>query len=147
MCMEFSLKCQCGKSQASFHFQDNLMSPEVISRLFCPSCKRETDLDPVSSIEDNGWALEYDMAVARFAAANLPSHIKANLSPATLFDEGYATWRGIYPGDHIDSALEREEIVKLAKVNPREYMVRMREWANSRMERLASEGWRKANAA
>ncbi|MFC1549554.1 hypothetical protein ACFL4R_01635 [Nitrospirota bacterium] len=145
--MEFSLKCQCGEKQASFHFQDNIMSPEVISRLYCPSCQRDGGPEPDSSIEDNGWAVEYDMSVAGFAAANLPSHLKTGLSPATLFDEGYATWRGVYPGDHIDSAMEREEIIKLAKVNPKEYMVRIREWANSRMERLASEGWRKANAA
>lgn len=147
MCMEFSLKCQCGRKQASFHFQDNVMAPEVISRLFCPDCTQKDVLDPASSIQDNGWALEYDMSVAEFSANNLPGHLRARVTPSMLFDEGYATWRGIYPGDHIDSAVEREEIIKLAKVNPREYMVRMKDWANSRMQRLAGEGWRKANAS
>jgi hypothetical protein len=123
------------------------MPPEVVNRLHCPSCIREGELDPGSSIEDNGWAVEYDMEVAGFSAANLPGHLKDKVSPSMLFDEGYATWRGIYPGDHVDSAAEREEIVKLAKVDPKEYMVRIREWANSRMQRLAREGWRKANAS
>lgn len=147
MCMEFSLKCQCGKRQASFHFQENIMAPEVISRLYCPECKRASELETASTVEDNGWALEYDMSVAEFSAVNLPGQFRKNLSPAMLFDEGYATWRGIYPGDHIDSVTEREELIKLAKVDPKEYMIKMKEWANSRMERLASEGWRKANAA
>lgn len=147
MCMEFSMKCECGSRQASFHFQDNVMPPEVITKLYCPSCRRDSGLEASSSIEDNGWAIEYDMDVAGFSAANLPSHLRVNLSPSMLFDEGYASWRGIYPGDHIDSASERQEIIKLAKVDPKAYMVQLREWANSRMERLASEGWRKANAA
>jgi len=147
MCMEFSMKCQCGARQASFHFQDNIMPPEVISRLYCPFCQREEALSSVSTIEDNGWTIEYDMDVAGFSAINLPGHLRGRISPSMLFDEGYASWRGIYPGDHIDSASEREEIVKLAKVDPKAYMARMREWATSRMEKLASEGWRKANAA
>jgi len=147
MCMEFSLKCQCGKRQASFHFQDNVMPPEVINRLYCPECEREGLSRSDSAIEDNGWAVEYDMEVAAFSAVNMPGHLREKMSPDMLFDEGYATWRGIYPGDHIDSVAEREEILKIAKVDPREYMVRIREWATSRMDRLASEGWRKANAA
>ena len=88
MCMEFTLKCQCGRRQASFHFQDNIMPPEVVSRLFCPDCKRDSGFNASSSVEDNGWALEYDMSVAGFAAANLPSNIRDSLSPGTLFDQG-----------------------------------------------------------
>lgn len=147
MCMEYSKKCECGSKQASFHFQDNIMPPEVISRLYCPDCQRSGEVDKAALVEDNGWAIEFDMEMAAFSAAMLPSHIKNNLTPHKLFDEGYASWRGIYPGDHIDSVREREEIVKIAKVNPKEYIAKLRDWATSRMDRLAREGWRKANAA
>lgn len=146
MCMEHSTKCQCGKRSASFHFQDNVMPPEVIGALHCPECQRPDMIDPATMVEDNGWVLEYDMELVGFSAANLPSHIRDSLSPGVLFDEGYASWRGIYPGDHIDSAAERQEIVKMAKVDPMAYMTQIREWANTRMQRLQSEGWRKANA-
>ena len=146
MCMEFSLKCQCGKRNASFHFQDNIMPPEVISRLYCPECQRSGPLDKGRCVEDNGWAIDYDMEVAAFSARNLSEQFSKALSPELLFDKGYATWRGIYPGDHIDSVAEREEIIKLSKVDTKAYMLKIREWATRRMERLAGEGWRKANA-
>lgn len=68
-------------------------------------------------------------------------HIK---NPACK-EEGYCAWRGIYPSDHIDSAIERSEIIRLAKIDPKKYMQEMKEWANRRMERLSREGWRKAN--
>lgn len=147
MCMEYSRKCECGKREASFHFQDNIMPPEVVSHLFCPFCDEGSDMDEASTVRDNGWAIQYDMELVKFSGANLPTHIRKTLSPAALLDEGYASWRGIYPGDHLDSVREREEIVKLAKANTKEYMAQMRQWAISRMARLAEEGWRKANAA
>ena len=67
--------------------------------------------------------------------------------PGLLFDEGYCTWRGIYPNDHIDSARERDELVKLAKTDPKRYFEELRTWGNKRMDRLAREGWRKAHEA
>ena len=146
MCMEYSKECECGQRKASFHFQDNVMPTEVVSRLYCPFCETPEKFDPVTTIEDNGWRVEYDMELAEFSATGLPRQAKESLSPATLFDDGYASWRGIYPGDHIDSVKEREEIIKLAKTDPREYMTQIRDWANSRMDRLAKDGWRKANA-
>lgn len=147
MCMEYSKKCECGSREASFHFQDNIMPPEVIGRLYCPDCQRAAEADASALVEDNGWAIEFDMELAAFSASRLPSQLKNDLTPSAIFDGGYATWRGVYPGDHIDSAKEREEIVKIAMVNPREYITKLRDWANQRMDRLAREGWRKANAA
>jgi hypothetical protein len=144
--MEHSLSCRCGARRASFSFHDNIMPPEIISRLYCPECSGDRAFDPATMLADNGWVIEYDMDVAHFCSPKLPRHI-APLTPEALFDEGYATWRGIYPGDHIDSVREREEIVKLAKTNPRGYLVKIKTWATGRMERLAAEGWRKANAA
>jgi hypothetical protein len=95
-------------------------------------------------VADNGWVIEYDMDVARFSAHKLPLPHAGDVSPEVLFDEGYATWRGIYPGDHEDNVRERAEIVKLAKSDPRGYLEKVRTWANGRMERLRQEGWRKA---
>lgn len=147
MCMQYEMHCQCGAEHVSFHFQDNLMPPEVVNKAYCPACSTNLAFNPETMILDNGWALEYDMDIARFAAAKLPADVVSRLSPETLLVDGYASWRGIYPGDHIDSIKEKEEIVKLAKVDPRAYMQQMREWAIGRMARLKEEGWRKAHAA
>lgn len=46
--------------------------------------------------------------------------------------------------DHADSAREREELVKLSRVDPRRYLEEIKKWGIERMERLAREGWRKA---
>jgi hypothetical protein len=94
-------------------------------------------------VTDNGWMIRYDMEVAAAAGAG---KIGA-LTPATLFDEGYCTWNGMYPGDHIDSVREREKITALAKTNPIEYIKRLKKWAVERTERLKHEGWRKAQNA
>lgn len=145
MCMEYSMRCMCKSREASFNFREEIMPPEVISRVYCPECSREINFDPESMLADNGWVIEYDMDVARFSALKTPHLLKEDLTPAILFDEGYATWRGVYPGDHIDSAREREEIVALARTDPRAYLERIKSWGIKRMERLRQEGWRKAN--
>jgi hypothetical protein len=143
--MEYSMKCVCNRREASFNFREEIMPPEVISRLYCPECSGEINFDSDSMLADNGWVIEYDMDVARFSALKTPHLLKEELTPALLFDEGYATWRGVYPGDHIDSAREREEIVALARIDPRAYIERIKSWGIKRMERLRQEGWRKAN--
>ncbi len=145
MCMEYSMSCVCGSREASFNFRDEVMPPEVISRLYCPDCSKDTAYDPGSMINDNGWIIEYDMEIAEFSALKLPMSLREQLSPEMLFDEGYATWRGVYPGDHIDSAQEREELARLAKIDPRGYIQKIKTWGIERMERLRAEGWRKAN--
>ncbi len=145
MCMEYSMSCECGSRRASFNFRDEIMPPEVISRLYCPDCSGEINIDSSSMIADNGWVIEYDMEIAEFASLKTPRLAGTSLTPETLFDEGLATWRGIYPGDHIDSALEREEIVRMAKTDPKGYIERIKSWGIERMERLRAEGWRKAN--
>lgn len=144
MCMEYSMRCVCGKREASFTFAENAMPASVISRLYCPSCSGDRPFDPESMIADNGWLIEYDMDVARFSALRLQWFPSDRISPAMLFDEGYATWLGIYPGDHVENARERAELVKLAKADPRGYLEKMRAWAIERMDRLRREGWRKA---
>ncbi len=111
-------------------------------RQFCPACSPAVGFNPGSMIADNGWIIEYDMDIARFAGRNISR--EEALSPEFIFDEGYCTWRGLYPNDHIDSANERNQLAKLAKSDPRRYFDELRKWGNARMERLAREGWRKA---
>ncbi len=144
MCMEHRMRCECGSREASFNFFNNYMPAEVIRRLYCPECSKDMRFRPDSMLPDNGWVIEYDMEVAVFSAYKLPESFRDDLRPEVLFDEGFATWRGVYPGDHIDSVRERREIVKMAKVDPRGYIEKMKTWAIQRMERLRKEGWRKA---
>jgi hypothetical protein len=92
-------------------------------------------------LPDNGWVIEYDMDVVRFVSGKLPA---AELTPDYIFDEGYCTWRGVYPTDHIDSLRKREELVTLSKINKMKYLEEIKRWGINRMERLAKEGWRKA---
>jgi hypothetical protein len=118
------------------------MPVEIVNRLYCPECSVDITYDPGIMIYDNGWIIEYDMDIAGVMGQNLPS---GEITPAFIFDEGFCTWRGIYPSDHIDSVREREEIVKLAKTDPKRYFREIKEWGLRRMERLAADGWRKAN--
>jgi hypothetical protein len=140
--MDYKLKCCCGKLTASFNLRDGVMPVEIVNRLYCPECSGDITYDPRIMIYDNGWIIEYDMDIAGVMGQNLPA---VEITPAFLFDEGYCTWRGIYPSDHIDSVCEREEIVKLAKTDPKRYFREIKEWGLKRMERLAADGWRKAN--
>jgi hypothetical protein len=143
MCVDHSMVCRCGKGSASFNMRDEIMPVEVIENLYCPGCSTDVRFDPETMLGDNGWIIQYDMDVAAFASHKLPA---VGVTPQYLFDEGYCTWRGVYPMDHIDSAREREELVSLAKIDRKKYLEEFRTWGVKRMERLAREGWRKANA-
>ncbi|MHB8881146.1 MAG: hypothetical protein ACYC69_06505 [Thermodesulfovibrionales bacterium] len=141
MCIDHSMTCRCGKGSASFNFKEELMPVEVVNRLYCPECSGKVKYDASAMLEDNGWIIEYDMDVVRFMGQRLPGK---NITPEFMFDEGYCTWRGVYPTDHIDSAREREELVKLSKINQRKYLEEFKKWGIERMNRLSKEGWRKA---
>jgi hypothetical protein len=143
MCMDHKMMCQCKKNSAGFDFKDNVMPVEVIKNLYCPGCSPAVAFSEETMLGDNGWVIEYDMEVANLMAGRLPGH--AAVTPEFLFDKGYCTWRGIYPTDLTDSLKEREGLKELSRVNPKEYFSEFRKWAVGRMERLAAEGWRKAN--
>jgi hypothetical protein len=143
MCVDHSLNCSCGKTHASFHFRDEVLPFKVVTKLYCPDCSREATHNPETMVADNGWLIEYDMDVARFMMQEKTP--ASSVTPEYLFDEGFCTWRGVTPTDHIDSVKERETLVQLAKTDPKRYFEEMKSWGNSRMERLAREGWRKAN--
>ncbi len=145
MCMDHSVVCKCGRRDASFNFKNEVMPPEAINTLHCPVCSSDVSFNEKAMIRDNGWIIHYDMEVAGLYSNRLPCTEKERLSPGLLFDEGYITWRGVYPGDHIDSLKEKEELATLAKISPNKYFDEMRSWAIDRMTRLKNEGWRKAS--
>ena len=142
MCVDHKMMCKCESNSASFNFRDDIMPVEVVNRLYCPRCSGDVSFNADTMLADNGWIIEYDMEIAKFAAGKLP---KARISPEFIFDEGYCTWRGVYPSDHIDSVREREELIALSKIHRQKYLDEFRKWGIGRMERLANEGWRKAN--
>ncbi len=142
MCVDHSINCHCGKTHASFNFRDDVLPLEAITALYCPSCSGSVARDPETMLVDNDWIIAFNMEVVRFLlAAVAPAD---RVTPEFVFDEGYCTWRGVTPTDHIDALREREELLGLAKTDPKRYFTEIRTWGNSRMARLAREGWRKA---
>ncbi len=143
MCVDHSINCACGKNRASFNFKDEVLPHEVISGLYCPECSRTVSFDTGTMLADNGWIISYDIDVARFMMQRVvPAH---RVTPEFLFDEGYCTWRGVTPSDHIDSLREREYLTQLVKTDRKLYFEEIKSWGNNRMARLAREGWRKAH--
>ncbi len=147
MCMEHKYTCKCGQKEVSITYKNELMPHETLVAIYCPQCSKNVAYDQETMVEDNGWILEYDMEVANFSAHKLPPDHINKLSSELLFMEDYCSWRGIYPGDHVDSIKEREAILSLAKTNPTEYLKEIKGWASNRMSRLSKEGWRKAHEA
>lgn len=143
MCQDHQVFCSCGNRHASFNFRDNIMPEKVIAAVYCPECTADLKFDAKSMITDNGWVIAYDMAVAEYYASSRAGDV-TEVTPEILFDDGLATWRGVYPGDHIDSVKERQELAALSKVDMRRYLEEFRNWGTQRMERLRQEGWRKA---
>jgi len=143
MCVDHTINCSCGKNHASFNFKDDVLPHEVISGLYCPLCSPAVSNDSSTMLSDNGWIIAYDMDVARFMLQKVSKAQKVN--PEFIFDEGYCTWRGVTPTDHIDSVREREQLTQLAKTDRKRYFEEIKSWANNRMAKLAREGWRKAN--
>jgi hypothetical protein len=147
MCQEVNRQCSCGKEMVSFHLRDNVMSREVIDRLFCPSCSGTVVLEEGRMVEDNGWVIEYDMDLARmYAVAGLGME-PAQVHPGFVFDEGYVTWREMYPGESRDIAAEQASIIAIKEKDPRQYLTAINTWAVDRIARLKAEGWRKARRA
>lgn len=145
MCMDHSFKCNCASEEVSITLKNEILPPETLLAVYCPKCSKGVEFNPATMVKDNGWILEYEMDIATLLSAGMPSEHKKNLSPELIFDEDYCSWRGVYPGDHTDSIKEREQILALAKVDPKRYLSEMKSWANSRMEKLKQQGWRKAS--
>jgi hypothetical protein len=143
MCVDHSITCSCGKNCASFNFRDDILPVEAITTLHCPACSQSVRHDPATMLSDNGWIIEFNMDVAQFMLSR--SAPAGTVTPEFIFDEGYCTWRGVTPSDHIDSVREREALAEFARTDRKRYFEEIKIWANTRMDRLAREGWRKAN--
>ncbi len=144
MCQEVKKICSCGQREAAFHLRDNVMGQEVIDRLFCPSCSARQDIDKETMVRDNGWVIEYDMDLARMFAITKLAMDPAHVNPELIFDEGYATWREMYPGETDDITDERNKIIAMKDSEPKEYLTAINSWAVERIQRLKDDGWRKA---
>ena len=144
MCQEVRKTCNCGQKDATFHLRDNVMGQEVIDRLFCPECSKDQKPDRETMVSDNNWIIEYDMDLVRMFAITKLSMDPSHVNPEFVFDEGYATWREMYPGETVDITEERNKIIAMKDSDPKEYLSTINSWAVERIQRLKDEGWRKA---
>ena len=143
MCIDVRKTCECGCHTVQFHLRDNVMMPQVIARLFCPSCPGDTPFDPASMLCDNDWIIEYDMELARGLFAQKLQVCEDDVIPEYIFDKGYACWQEMYPGEQEDIREEREKIIELLQQDRNVYLQTMQNWNIERIERLKSAGWRK----
>jgi activator of 2-hydroxyglutaryl-CoA dehydratase len=146
MCLDIRIKCNCGKNYVPFNLRDNVLPEEVIENLYCPEKSKNIEFNNESMINDNGWIIEYNMELAKFICSKKLDIEDEFITPEFLFDEGYATWKEVFPGEQKISKKDREEIMNLAKTNPQEYFKKFSKWANERMEKFKSMGWRKAQS-
>lgn len=147
MCIDIRKTCECGQQNAQFHLRDNIMSKEVLVSLHCPECAEGVEVDTATMISDNNWIIEYDLELAQFLAASKLQVPPDMVTPAFIFDSGYAAWQEMYPGEQEDILEERKDIMKLLKTDSAEYLKQINSWNIARVERLKQEGWRKAQAA
>ena len=144
MCMEIKKQCECGKRHAFFNLKDNILMPEAIKALYCPECSKSVEFKGSTMLNDNGWVIEYDMLLAHALFKEKLQVEPEDVTPEYIFDNGYATWREMYPGEHEDIQEEKEKIVALLETDPKRYFQEMRNWANARMEQMKRDGWRRA---
>jgi hypothetical protein len=144
MCIDVRKTCECGSKTVQFHLRDNLLHSAVIQRVFCPNCPGDTGFDVRSMLNDNGWVVEYDMLLATMLlTAKLQVEPEA-VCPEFLFDQGYACWLEMYPGEREDIREEKEKIMALQREDQRQYLQVIQSWNIERIARLKAAGWRKA---
>jgi hypothetical protein len=147
MCTEVKKTCQCGQKTAQFHLRDNILTKEVIEKIYCPKCTVEFELNPSTMLADNGWIIEYDMELAKFLLTSSLQMDPDLVRPGFIFDNSYACWLEMYPGEKQDIEKERQELLALHKEDPKLYLKKISSWNINRIEKLKGEGWRKAKAA
>lgn len=147
MCIAVFKKCECGANTVQFHLRDNLLQPEVLTRLFCPSCPGDTAFDKQTMLSDNGWVLEYDMVLAKGVISRINLVDPEQVNPAYLFDQGYCAWLETYPGEQQEIKEEKAKLLKLREVDQQHYLKEIIAWNVNRLEKLKGDGWRKAQAA
>lgn len=144
MCMDVRKTCICGANTIQFHLRDNIMLPEVVSRLFCPSCPGHERFDRESMLQDNGWTIEYDMPLATFLAGEKLAIAKEQITPEFVFDHGYACWLEMYPGEKEEIRTEKEALLRLRDQDQTKYLQAITSWNIERVNQLKTAGWRKA---
>jgi hypothetical protein len=123
------------------------MMPQVIARLYCPSCQEKNAFDNTTMLYDNEWIIEYDMELARGLFAQKMQMEPEDVVPEFIFDKGYACWQEMYPGEKEDIREDREKIIELLLQDRNVYLQAMQDWNIERIERLKSAGWRKVQQA
>lgn len=143
MCSNHRLSCSCGQNQANLLFKNYILNPNVVRNIFCPECSTSVNFDLESMLVDNDWVLEFDLPLARgcLLGANINT---THLSPAFLFDQGFATWNGFTPNELEQRLDERREIIALAEENMHLYLAEIKRWGCERVQKFREAGWRKA---
>ncbi|MFC1513238.1 hypothetical protein ACFL5J_02195 [Thermodesulfobacteriota bacterium] len=144
MCIDVRKTCECGANNVQFHLRDNLILPEAITTVFCPSCPGDTPFNDHNMLQDNGWVIEYDMTLAKFLASGKLAMAADDITPAFLFDQGYACWLEMYPGEKEAIKAEKEQLLRLRETDPREYLQAITSWNIQRVNKVKAAGWRKA---
>jgi hypothetical protein len=145
MCMQQSCICRCGRHRAYLSFRDNILTPAILTSLYCPECSPEIEWNAARMVEDCGWILEYDMAGARFLMTQ--RGLTGEFSPALLFDEGYLTWQGFSPLDHEVNSELHQRLAPMIKEDLRGYLGALKcQWLDH-VAALKVAGWRKAQRA
>jgi len=143
MCIDVRKQCECGTKIVQFHLRDNVMPPQVIVRLYCPDCPGNVPYRAESMLNDNGWIIEYDLDLAHGLAAQRLGMAPEDVTPAFLFDSGYACWLELYPGEREEIREEKQDLQRLLKVDQKAYLTAMHEWNIRRVEDLKRAGWRR----
>ncbi len=143
MCTNLIITCSCGKEKANVMNKNNILPREAIRNLYCPQCSKDITYNPEAMIRDNGWVIEYNLPLieATFTRLNVN---EIEITPEVIFDRGYCSWNGLTPKELDEGRKQRAEIVRLAKVDMKAYLEKLKNWGNQRMEELKKEGWRKA---
>ena len=147
MCIDVRKTCECGAKTVQFHLRDNLLHSGVIQRIFCPDCPGDVGFDAGTMLNDNDWVVEYDMILAAMLLTAKLQMEPREICPEFLFDQGYACWLEMYPGEREDIREEREKIMALLREDQRHYLQTIQRWNIDRIARLKAAGWRKAQQA
>ena len=143
MCSNHRLDCSCGQNQANIMFKNHILPPMVVSNLYCPKCSKSVAFDVECMIVDNDWIMEFNLPLAEDYLKRARIDIN-RLSPAFIFDHGYASWNGFTPNELDERLVERQEIIALATHNMQQYLAEMKRWGCERVQKLREAGWRKA---
>jgi hypothetical protein len=143
MCIDVRKTCECKSHTVQFHLRDNVLAPQVIARLYCPSCPGGSAFDPAAMLCDNGWIIEYDMDLARGLLAQKLQADPGEVTPGYIFDKNYACWQEMYPGEKEETREERQKIIDLLAEDRTVYLQAMQDWNIERINRLKEAGWRK----